>query len=104
MDLNIIFFMGVHDGLDYFTSRFVEYTKNLSVNSYIVDVRKPETYFCADFYRFVSLENVVVFTFNNVGLLLRDNENLQGRQTESVCQHADDRTCCPAHPKGKSRG
>lgn len=69
--INVIIFLGVREGPDYYSRCFAEYLKSRSVDYYIADAGEPETYLCSEFDDFASRPNTVMFTINNVGLMLR---------------------------------
>ena len=67
--------MGLLEGPDYYTNRFICYLKQHSIDHYIANAQIPETYNSHELDEFASRDNVVMFAFNNVGLLLRDSNN-----------------------------
>lgn len=72
-DINIIIFMGMVEGPDYYSGRFIDYLDNKSISYYVVDAKNPSTYFSTKFDEFSSRPNVAMFTFNNVGLMLNES-------------------------------
>ena len=72
-DINIIIFMGLVEGPDYYSRRFIEYLDSRSISYYIADAKEPDTYISKEFDDFSAQTNTVMFTFNNVGLMLNDS-------------------------------
>lgn len=72
--INIILFSGVQEGPDYYSKLFADYLSERSIAYYIADVRKLETYLSSEFDAFALRPNTVMFTINNAGILLRENE------------------------------
>lgn len=68
--LNIIIFMGLVEGPDYYSKRFIEYLTEREIPYYVADAKKPETYMSEELDVIASKPNTVMFTFNNVGLML----------------------------------
>lgn len=76
MSKKIIFVKGQLETLDFFIDKLCVGADELGIKYYIMDVSKEETYTSAEFYEFVSSENVVMFTINQIGIRLMDgNEN-----------------------------
>lgn len=69
-DLNIVIGMGVLEGPDYYTCRFIEYLRINDIAYHVVKPNDRETYTSGEFEEFISRPNTVVFTFNNVIFLL----------------------------------
>lgn len=73
-DLRIVIFMGLVEGPDYYTERFIDYLKEKSIPYYVADAKRPETYTSRELDEFVSNPNTVMFTYNNVGLKLNTDK------------------------------
>lgn len=74
--INILIFLGMREGLDYYSRCFADYLEKNSVPYYIADAGRPETYLSREFDDFAMRPNTLMFTMNNVGLMLRvEGEN-----------------------------
>ncbi len=63
--------MGILEGPDYYTNRFIDYIKEKkNIKYYIVNVKDRTSYESEEFEVFSNNKNVVMFTFNNVGIKL----------------------------------
>ncbi len=67
---HIVLFKGRLVTLDFFIDRFVEFLEKKNISYYLVDTNKPKTYDGPEFDAFISQDNVVMFTFNNIGIKL----------------------------------
>ena len=68
METNIILSFGKHDGLIFFMEQFAKYLEAKKVNYLVVDFTNPQSYGSEEVEKFVNQSNVVMFTFNNVGI------------------------------------
>ena len=59
-------------GPTFFADRFIEYVKSQGIAYYIFDANDESTYNCAAFDIFASQPNTVLFTYNNIGVHLKD--------------------------------
>lgn len=71
--LRVIIFKGDHEHLNFFLDQMIAYLTLRGIAHYVVESKDPGTYQCAEFDDFISQPGCVMFTFNNVGVWLRDN-------------------------------
>lgn len=81
--------MGLVEGPDYYSKRFIEYLIDRGIPYYVADAKKPETYMSEDLDLIASRPNTVMFTFNNVGLMLNlwNGENFWKKNQIPVFDH-----------------
>lgn len=71
-ELHIVLFKGRLVTLDFFVDCFMNYLKKNQIDYYLVDTNIPETYNSPVFDEFIKQQGCVMFTFNNIGVLLDD--------------------------------
>lgn len=78
MDIRFIFTKGALEVLDYFTDQVMRGAVRHGIETYVVDISRPETYNTTSFIEYISKGNCAVFMFNQVGLLLtgQDGANI----------------------------
>ncbi len=94
-DYHVIIFLGRLPSLTYFMERFIDFAKLHKIDYYAVDVNKEETYNSKYFDLYAEQENVIMVTFNNIGvrLMASDGSNLWKKNNIPVFD------CIVDHPR-----
>ncbi len=84
-NLHVIVLTGFIPHVTYFTDQFIKYLNDHEIDHYIVDVTDANSVNSPEFDRYITQENTVVFTFNNIGIYLTNNgDNLWHKLNLSV--------------------
>lgn len=76
MSKKIIFIKGQIETLDFFIEKLCQGADELGIDYYILDVNDSTTFTSTDFYSFINAGDCVVFTMNQIGTnLLEEDEN-----------------------------
>ncbi len=74
---HVVLFKGRLMTLDYFVDQLILFLENHGIDYYLVDTNKPETFNCPEFDRYLENQNIIMFTFNNIGIkLYTGDENI----------------------------